>query len=817
MTVYQTFDDFFRAGTGKDPYCYQRELALMPELPEALIVPTGAGKTLAVALAWLWRRRFEPHPERRNNTPRRLVYCLPMRTLVSQTAESIRDCLRALGILSAGDGADANGVSVHILMGGDADDSWMRTPERDVVLVGTQDMLLSRALNRGYGVSRFRWPPLFGLLSNDCLWVFDEIQLMGSGLYTSAQLDAFRSSHGIYGKTPSLWMSATAEPDWLQTINRRAPEPSAVMRLGAKDAGGPLEKRLNARKVLRKAGTAPRFRRKADLTRYAATVAGSVLKHHVHGDLTLVVCNTVERALAVYREVIKAGPEDEVLLIHSRFRPAERLGLESQLQGDRDRMKGGRIVISTQVVEAGVDLSSRTLITEIAPWSSLVQRWGRNNRAGEYAESDILWFDLSDDDCLPYSAEELARSRVLLEKLEGDSVSPSKIPALPEPYEPRFAFRHRDFLELFDTTPDITGTDIDVSRFVRGQDDPDVGVFWRNWSDTNPPGDMAAPGMHEICSVPVGELQRFMRGSSSRQEVWKWDHISGQWERAGLRDIYPGQVFLLKASLGGYSTTEGWCPDSVDPVTDLRDETKPAPDHWSQGTYDNAGAWVSLREHSDNVVSELQEILDGLGDILPRDVVESLRVAARWHDLGKAHCVFQNALVGPLPEPERAKRSTETWAKKPRTKRRTTYSRRHFRHELASALAVLHHLGDSLIAYLVASHHGRVRGVIRSIATETVPGNGKRYALGVWDGDPPLPETDLGGLVVPPTVLSLECMELGMGASGHISWIDRVADLLLRRDLGPFRLAYLESLLIAADWAASSKEGGDKPNADDHP
>ena len=49
----------------------------------------------------------------------------------------------------------------------------------ETVIVGTQDQLLSRALNRGYSMSRFRWPVHFGLLDNDCLWVMDEIQLMG--------------------------------------------------------------------------------------------------------------------------------------------------------------------------------------------------------------------------------------------------------------------------------------------------------------------------------------------------------------------------------------------------------------------------------------------------------------------------------------------------------------------------------------------------------------------------------------------------------------------------------------------------------------
>ena len=35
-----------------------------------------------------------------------------------------------------------------------------------------------------------------------------------------------------------------------------------------------------------------------------------------------------------------------------------------------------RIIVATQVVEAGVDISATTLVTELSPWSSLVQRFG---------------------------------------------------------------------------------------------------------------------------------------------------------------------------------------------------------------------------------------------------------------------------------------------------------------------------------------------------------------------------------------------------------------------------------------------------------
>ena len=55
-------------------------------------------------------------------------------------------------------------------MGGEDSGEWDIHPEREAILIGTQDMLLSRALNRGYGMSRYRWPMHFGLLNNDALW-----------------------------------------------------------------------------------------------------------------------------------------------------------------------------------------------------------------------------------------------------------------------------------------------------------------------------------------------------------------------------------------------------------------------------------------------------------------------------------------------------------------------------------------------------------------------------------------------------------------------------------------------------------------------
>jgi CRISPR-associated endonuclease/helicase Cas3 len=96
------FDEWFALAMGeggrkRTPFPYQRDLAQGDRLPEVLEVPTGTGKTAAAVLGWLWRRR---HEDLREATPRRLVYCLPMRVLVEQTRACVIHWLNNLGLLA---------------------------------------------------------------------------------------------------------------------------------------------------------------------------------------------------------------------------------------------------------------------------------------------------------------------------------------------------------------------------------------------------------------------------------------------------------------------------------------------------------------------------------------------------------------------------------------------------------------------------------------------------------------------------------------------------------------------------------------------
>ena len=144
-------------------------------------------------------------------------------------------------------------------------------------------MLLSRALMRGYASSRAAWPMEFGVLHEDNQWVFDEVQLMGAGRATSAQLETFRrrefaraSMSGRPTGRPcrSLWLSATLDPEWLKTVDHVAPAPTEVIRVDpAAEDDAKLRELARAPKRLSRANDTPESPGAQDEKDYVARLA----------------------------------------------------------------------------------------------------------------------------------------------------------------------------------------------------------------------------------------------------------------------------------------------------------------------------------------------------------------------------------------------------------------------------------------------------------------------------------------------------------------------------------------------------------------
>ncbi len=110
----------------------------------------------------------------------------------------------------------------------------------------------------------------------------------------------------------------------------------------------------------------------------------NVLKNIVDGKKTLIIANTIKQAEEIFDSF---QGSDESCFLSSRVIPKHR----------RERIeafKKGRynLCISTQVVEAGVDISAERVVRDIAPLDSIFQAAGRCNRHFEIEKGEVLVF-----------------------------------------------------------------------------------------------------------------------------------------------------------------------------------------------------------------------------------------------------------------------------------------------------------------------------------------------------------------------------------------------------------------------------------------
>ncbi len=876
MTNYKEF--FEKATGGRSPFDYQRRLAEDPECKSRLInIPTGCGKTAAVVLAWLWNRVQEQRP----TWPRRLVFCLPMRTLVEQTRDNVREWLAKLDKENPRIGS----IRVHILMGGEEreENPWDIYPERDAILIGTQDMLLSRALNRGYGMSRYRWPMHFGLLNNDCLWVMDETQLMGPGLSTACQLEAFRMSNTSdsvprgYGSIPEArsvtwYMSATANADHLKTREwRQTIRPvEFAFDLGPSEkaaSSGPFHQRRFAVKEIELQPTLSFSESKP-----SSSIISEILSRHDRmlaivaynsklAARTLIICNTVDRTMSVHAAIAAAMPSGcDLLLLHSRFRPPEREEQMNRLKStDLAAFPKGQIVIATQVIEAGVDLSSAILWSEVAPLASLVQRLGRLNRSGEFPQGGWkplaiiigVGVEAAPGRCLPYELPACEAAWESLRKLNGNA-SPVNLEQIQSDIAasiPRcpYSLQRHELLDFFDTDANLSLGFTDVSPFVRGLDeDTDLQVLWRDgWPESDERPDFIPDFQREeLCAVPIGKASK---ARNVLDQGWIWRGKESGWMSVREAGIAPGMTVLLPLSAGGYDMDSGWTGETKDDKHTSHYKAIDEPDD-EELLSCLANGWQSIAIHTADVAAELAKLWNAtIAEGSYRDELEAFVAAVPWHDVGKNQPNWRQAVVEALRAAGiTSKEEHVPFAKfslsdsphlrdkdgKPRFSGRelgceVNRLRRLFRpgiaHEVASALAFRQSeqarykkeeterpLSSLLAEYLIMMHHGRVRKVLRDeIPRFPQDAKDNDTVRGVADGSA-IPAVIIDGKSLACASLSTDCRRMGRDRDGNESYTRGVLRLL--EHYGPFRLAYFEVLFRAADVRAS-KAASKKPNA----
>ena len=326
-----------------------------------LQAPTGAGKTRAALYPFLCAWEYD------DDFPRKCLYSVPLRALANQFLDEYEKRTRNFGFRRP--------LDVTIQTGARPDD-----PKLEGNLVFTTiDQTLSNFLNIPYALSLSQSNLNAGAVLSSYL-VFDELHLFDPATMLPTTLHLLRLLRGV---VPFLVMTATLSDEMVQALaNELHAEPLIL---------SPAE-----------ATAIPSQQKTRRLhTVNAELSAQAVLNKHLRRSIA--ICNTVGRAQALFEDLCYlAGPDVEVRLLHSRFlredREATEVWLRREFSGDKDtHTVQSAILVATQVVEVGLDITSQALHTELAPAASVVQRAGRCARY-EGEEGDVHVYRLPMDD-----------------------------------------------------------------------------------------------------------------------------------------------------------------------------------------------------------------------------------------------------------------------------------------------------------------------------------------------------------------------------------------------------------------------------------
>lgn len=811
------------------------------DIPQSCNLPTGLGKTSVVAI-WLIALAY-----RAELIPRRLVYVVNRRTVVDQTtdevekyqnallSEPLRDIREQLATLCAvalqsNDSELVSPLAVSTLRGQFADNrEWSVDPSRPAVIVGTVDMIGSRLLFSGYGVG-FKAKPLHaGFLGQDVLLVHDEAHLEPAFQELLTSIEAEQKKCREFRIFRVMELTATSR------------ENGKPFTLGADDlTNETVKKRIMAKKTIH-------LHEVDNEKNIADRIADLALRFKDSKRSILVFVRKVEDVLKISSKLAR----EELEVLTGTLRGKERDGLVERPIFKRflpNAMSGEEVayLLCTSAGEVGVNISADHLICDLSTFECMAQRFGRVNRFGECEGTEIrivhpTEFAEHDDydsrrkktldlikqlksDGSPNAlssldaskrAEAFAPKPIILPATDilfdawALTTIRGKLPGRPpvEPYlhglptawqppETHVAWRdevskvHKDFetvqekkefeeyaAELLDDYPLkahelLTDNSVRVFDSLKKLKVPADTPVWIQSEDESVRvttlGAIVEAGKDELDNTTV--ILPVEAGGLSEQGILDAtsetaSDVADEWFLGNERTH---QRIRVWSDEGGNAKK----PDAMRLIR--RIDIKPTEDddgacqYWYWFEIANEGEEscrkpVLWRVHVDDVVGNARLITSALN--LSDELKEAVDIAAQFHDHGKCRRQFQYFLGNfGYPQASPIAKSGKKGGRLAET----------YRHEFGSLIDVqkeeaFNRLPDEmkhLVLHVIAVHHGRAR-----------PNFPPEEA---FDPERPQPEADDMASVVPRRFARLQ------------------------RKYGRWGLAYLESLLRAADWAASA-------------
>lgn len=167
----------------------------------------------------------------------------------------------------------------------------------------------------------------------------------------------------------------------------------------------------------------------------------------------LVICNTIKRAKEMFE---KMEGNSNVRMVHAQFMQKDRARLEKEIEEFQKCKSATGVWVTTQVVEASLDIDFDVLYTELASLDSLFQRFGRCNRRGRYfPENPNVHIYSREPSGVPwvYHNEIVDRSLKALNQLNGPLRESQKLQMIDSVYDDR-ELEDSQFKKIFIKTID---------------------------------------------------------------------------------------------------------------------------------------------------------------------------------------------------------------------------------------------------------------------------------------------------------------------------------------------------------------------------
>ena len=459
----EEFGEFFAAlNGGYDPFSWQEEvldhICEHGVWPERINAPTGSGKSSVVDIHLFANALAAVGAAPR--VPRRLCVTVGRRALVDSQAtraDKILGCLEDALADESGEPGILRRVAEALQSFQTRNDdqrsapfevghirgelSNRNLPVTDIsacaIIAATPDMYGSRALFRGYGSTKAARPRETALLTMDTVMVLDEAHMNRQLLHTTQRIAELQKREVNLGVPTLQVVETTATPS-------TGDSESTTLGVDIEALDSPNDKELHRRVYSHKELVLRPIDKWDGKPGNAATVKAAVdaikdfLAHREVGKGSEVahtvgcIVNHVRTAISIKEELAKDLAEDEVQLLVGRMRPYDLKKLHPDLfttEGD----KSVKVVVATQTLEVGIDVDFADLVTELAPASSLAQRFGRVNRLGHRDDSKVVVIEPASGDSVkkdapPYRAVDLSNAYAWLEALNG-AENPSVNPA----------------------------------------------------------------------------------------------------------------------------------------------------------------------------------------------------------------------------------------------------------------------------------------------------------------------------------------------------------------------------------------------------